>query len=125
LRLTPRQFRDDIDRGQAVIEDATGQAIADYRPPYGVFSTSALLETRRRRWRPVLWSKWGQDWRHRATAHSIARRSTDGAVAGDVLLLHDADFYSSPHSWSRTAAALPIILRKLDERGLKPVSLRS
>ena len=124
LRLTARQFLDDADRAVATIEEASGQAISDCRPPYGIFSGSALWAVRRRAWRPVLWSLWGRDWARRATASSIARRSTTGARAGDILLLHDADYYSAPGSWVRTAAALPIILEELDSRGLKPVSLR-
>ena len=51
------------------------------------------------------------------------RRSTAGLRAGDILLLHDADFYSAPASWERTAAALPLILERIGELGLKPVSL--
>ena len=42
LRLTPRAIVDDAERAQAAIEDATGQAIADYRPPYGIFSGAGL-----------------------------------------------------------------------------------
>ncbi len=72
----------------------------------------------------MLWSLWGRDWARRATAESIARRSTESARAGDILLLHDADYYSAPGSWMRTVAALPIILEELDSRGLKPTSLR-
>ncbi|HJX32748.1 MAG TPA: hypothetical protein VJ257_00965, partial [Solirubrobacterales bacterium] len=83
-----------------------------------------LRAVRRRGWRPVLWSQWGKDWARRATAESIARRSTAAARAGDILLLHDADYYSAPGSWVRTVAALPIILEELDSRGLKPISLR-
>ncbi len=72
----------------------------------------------------MLWSKWGRDWRRRATADSIARKATPGARAGDVLLLHDADHYSAPGSWVRTAAALPILLEELGGRGLKSTLLR-
>jgi hypothetical protein len=35
-----------------------------------------------------------------------------------VLLLHDADDYSAPGSWRRTAAALPRVLDTLAARGL-------
>ncbi len=35
-----------------------------------------------------------------------------------MLLLHDADDYSAPDSWRRTAAALPRVLETLAERGL-------
>ena len=92
--------------------------------PTGSSAARLCWAVRRRAWRPVLWSLWGRDWARRATASSIARRSTAGARAGDILLLHDADYYSAPGSWVRTVAALPIILEELDSRGLKPVSLR-
>jgi peptidoglycan/xylan/chitin deacetylase (PgdA/CDA1 family) len=124
LRLTVRDFLEDAERGRATIEDATGQAISDYRPPYGIFSATTLRAVRRRGWRPVLWSRWGRDWARRATARSIARRAGSGARAGDIVLLHDADYYSAPGSWVRTAAALPLILEELDSRGLRSVSLR-
>ncbi len=124
LRLTTRQLLEDADRARAAIEEAGGQTVSDYRPPYGIFSGAGLRAIRRRGWRPVLWSQWGRDWSRRATAESIARRSTAGARAGDILLLHDADYYSAPGSWLRTVAALPILLEELDSRGLKPIELR-
>lgn len=124
LRLTPRQFLADAERACALIEEASGQPVADHRPPYGIFSGTALLAVRRRGWRPVLWSRWGRDWARRATAQSIARRATAGIRGGDVVLLHDADYYSASGSWVRTAAALPIILEELDRLELKPVLLR-
>lgn len=124
LRLTPREFLEDAERARVAIEDACGQAIADYRPPYGIFSGVNLRAVRRRGWRPVLWSRWGKDWTRRATAQSIARRAGSGIGTGDVVLLHDADFYSAPGSWVRTAAALPLILDEIEGRGLKTISLR-
>jgi peptidoglycan-N-acetylglucosamine deacetylase len=124
LRLTPRQLLDDAERGRAAIEEAAGQAIEDYRPPYGIFSAAGLRAIRGRGWRPVLWSLWGKDWKASATAESIARRATAGARDGDVILLHDADYYSAGGSWIETAAALPVILEKLDGQGLRVVSLR-
>ena len=124
LRLAPRQLLDDAERARAAIEEAGGQAIADYRPPYGIFSAPGLRVVRCRGWRPVLWSRWGRDWSRRATPASIARRVTGDVRAGDILLLHDADYYSAPGSWVRTAAALPRILEELEARGLKPMLLR-
>ena len=123
LRLTSRGLLEDTERARAAIEDATGQAVSDYRPPYGIFSAAGLRAIRRRGWRPVLWSLWGRDWTRRATAESIARRATTGARDGDILLLHDADYYSAGGSWSRTAAALPAILDELGGQGLRAVSL--
>jgi peptidoglycan-N-acetylglucosamine deacetylase len=124
LRLPVGEFLDDAERARSAIEEATGQAIADYRPPYGIFSAPTLRAVRRRGWRPVLWSRWGRDWSRRATAESIARRSSFGVEAGDIVLLHDADYYSARGSWVRTATALPLILAELERRGLKSMSLR-
>ncbi len=124
MRLTPRQFREDADRGRAAIEEATGQPIADHRPPYGIYTSRVLRSVRARGWRPVLWSRWGRDWRGSATAASIARLTTGSARDGDIVLLHDADYYSAPGSWLRTVAALPIMLEELGSAGLKIASLR-
>jgi peptidoglycan/xylan/chitin deacetylase (PgdA/CDA1 family) len=124
LRLTPGMLIEDAERGRAAIEEATGQEIADYRPPYGIFSAVGLAAIRQRGWRPVLWSRWGRDWDRRATPESITRRAIAGAGRGDILLLHDADYYSASGSWVRTAAALPRILELLEARGLKSRVLR-
>ncbi len=124
LRLGVREFLEDAERARAAIEEAGGQAIADYRPPYGIFSAATLRAVRGRGWRPVLWSQWGRDWTRRASAESIARRTCAKIGAGDIVLLHDADFYSARGSWVRTAAALPLILAELESRGLKAISLR-
>jgi peptidoglycan/xylan/chitin deacetylase (PgdA/CDA1 family) len=121
LRLTPPQVREDIARAQALIEDATGAGTECYRPPYGVLNASALRLARARGWRTLLWSHWGRDWEARATPDSILALCTTGAGAGAVLLLHDADDYSAPGSWRRTAAALPRIIDALAQRGLHAV----
>jgi peptidoglycan/xylan/chitin deacetylase (PgdA/CDA1 family) len=123
LRLAPWQVREDVDRAQAAIEDATGVSPALYRPPYGVLNAAALAIARSRGWRTVLWSHWGRDWERRATPETIAARVTAGAGEGSVLLLHDADDYSAAGSWRRTAAALPRVLATLAERGVHPVAL--
>jgi peptidoglycan/xylan/chitin deacetylase (PgdA/CDA1 family) len=122
LRLAPWQVRADIDRAQATIEDVTGRSPALYRPPYGVLNATALRLARARGWRTLLWSHWGRDWEARATPDSIAARVTRGVGAGSVLLLHDADDYSSPGSWQRTVGALPQVLQTLAERDLQPVA---
>lgn len=123
LRLTPWQVREDIARALETIETATGRSPMLYRPPYGVLNAAALRIARDRGWRTMLWSDWGRDWEKRATPESIVARLTDDADPGAVLLLHDADDYSAPGSWRRTAAALPRVLDALRERGLRPAAL--
>jgi peptidoglycan-N-acetylglucosamine deacetylase len=122
LRVTPRGVREDITRAEATIEGATGCSLSLYRPPYGVANAAALRIAHARGWRTLLWSQWGRDWEARATPDSIAARVTRGVGAGSVLLLHDADDYSSPGSWRRTVGALPQVLEGLARRGLEPVA---
>jgi peptidoglycan-N-acetylglucosamine deacetylase len=121
LRVTPAALAEDLERASSVIAEATGSVPDLYRPPYGIFSPAGLMLTRRRALRPLLWSRWGHDWRARATAGSIAGEVTRDLRGGDVLLLHDADFYSAEGSWRRTAAALPLVLDEIQRRGLRPV----
>jgi peptidoglycan/xylan/chitin deacetylase (PgdA/CDA1 family) len=123
LRRKPRSLERDLDHALAVIEDATGVSPTSYRPPYGVFSAAGLALCRRRGWAPMLWSRWGRDWGARETPEAIARRAADGLRQGDIVLLHDADHYSSPGSWRRTVAALPTILDSALATGLPLVTL--
>lgn len=121
LRLTPRQLADDLDRGADAIARATGVRPSMYRPPYGIFSPHGLRAVRARGWAPLLWSRWGRDWRRFTTPERIARTVGDGFTAGDVVLLHDADDYSARASYERTVAALPRILDAIAARGLLTV----
>ena len=111
-QLRRRDVRDDLERAHDAIARATGREPALYRPPYGIFSWPGLRAARER-YDVLLWSRWGHDWRARATPDSIAAEVTRDLEPGDVLLLHDADTYSSPGSHRRTAAALPRVLERL------------
>jgi peptidoglycan/xylan/chitin deacetylase (PgdA/CDA1 family) len=119
LRLPPRTLARDLDAGHATIAEATGVAPRHYRPPYGIFSPAGLALVRRRGWAPLLWSRWGHDWRLHRAPGQIAAELTERLAPGDVLLLHDADHYSQPGSWQRTAAALPAVLAEIERRGLR------
>ena len=69
-----------------------------------------------------MWSQWGKDWRKFTTPERIAERVLQRVRSGDVILLHDADFYSSQRSHQRTAAALPMILETLKSAELGTVA---
>ncbi len=123
LQRTPAGLRDDFARAAAAIGEATGRQPELYRPPYGIFSFPALRLVRRLGWSPFLWSRWGRDWERGATPGAIAARATREIGAGDVVLLHDADHYSSAGSWRNTAAALPSLLAAISQTGESFVSL--
>jgi peptidoglycan-N-acetylglucosamine deacetylase len=111
--LSGRTVSDDLDRGAAAIADATGTEAVWHRPPYGLYSPAGLAAARQRGLKPLLWSRWGKDWRRLTTPERIAARAAAQLRPGDVILLHDADFYSSTGSHRRTVEALKLIVREL------------
>lgn len=116
------ELADDFERGLAAIQEATGVRPLLHRPPYGIYSPASLRMARERGLQPLLWSKWGKDWRKLTTPEQITRRVVTGLQAGDVILLHDADYYSAKRSHRRTAAALPEIMKTLKSAGLGTVT---
>src|SRR5262249_12429071 len=122
LRLAPRAFARDLDRGADVVESATGVRPALYRPPYGIFSPPGLAIARRRGFKLLLWSRWGHDWRGARAPERIAAEATRELGPGDVLLLHDADHYNAAGSWRNTLAAMPLVLGELARLGLPAVT---
>jgi peptidoglycan/xylan/chitin deacetylase (PgdA/CDA1 family) len=121
LRMRAAEVRDDLLRGAAAIADATGSQVRWHRPPYGIYSPAGLAAALDGELEPLLWSRWGKDWRRFTTPARIAARATRDVGADDVILLHDADFYSASDSHRRTAAALPAIITELNRRGLGTV----
>jgi peptidoglycan-N-acetylglucosamine deacetylase len=121
LRMTAEQVSDDLERGVKVIEDAIGAGLVCHRPPYGIYSPAGLRSARAQGLTPILWSRWGKDWRKFTTPTRIAARITGGLQPGDVILLHDADFYSSRNSHRRTVAALELLITELNRRKLATV----
>jgi peptidoglycan-N-acetylglucosamine deacetylase len=114
LRMSAAAVRVDVKRGLDAIEAAVGAPPAWHRPPYGIYSADGLAAVRDANLRPLLWSRWGKDWRKFTTPRRIAARATRDLRPGDVILLHDADFYSSKNSHRRTLAALELILTELN-----------
>jgi peptidoglycan/xylan/chitin deacetylase (PgdA/CDA1 family) len=119
--LSARAVEDDLARGASAISDATGVGPVWHRPPYGLYSPAGLDAVRQRGLKPLLWSRWGKDWRRLTTPERIAARATRDLHPGDVILLHDADFYSSKGSHERTAEALKLIVRELKRQKIGTV----
>jgi peptidoglycan-N-acetylglucosamine deacetylase len=111
----------DVALGLEAIEAATHTRPAWHRPPYGLYSPAGLRAVRAMGLEPLLWSRWGKDWRRFTTPARIASRATANLRPGDVILLHDADFYSSRASYERTAQALKLIVRELKRQEIGTV----
>src|SRR5262249_12927397 len=70
LRMSRRWVADDLARAEETIKPT----VALHRAPLGIYTGRALKEVHARGWRPLLWSRDGQDWTARATGRSIADR---------------------------------------------------
>jgi peptidoglycan-N-acetylglucosamine deacetylase len=121
LRMSTTAVAEDLKRGVAAIEDATGTTPRWHRPPFGIYSPAGLQAARAAGLAPLLWSRWGKDWRRLTTPRRIAARATRSVISGDVILLHDADFYSARDSHRRTVAALELVTAELMRRKLGTV----
>jgi peptidoglycan-N-acetylglucosamine deacetylase len=119
--MRPKAVQQDVARGADVVGTATGVELAWHRPPYGLYSPAGMRAVRATGLEPLLWSRWGKDWRRFTTPERIASRATANLRPGDVILLHDADFYSSRGSHERTAEALKLIVRELKRQKIGTV----
>jgi peptidoglycan-N-acetylglucosamine deacetylase len=123
LRMSAAAVAEDLARGVAAIEEAIGITPAWHRPPFGIYSPAGLRAARAAGLKPLLWSRWGRDWRKWTTPGAIAARATRSVIGGDVILLHDADFYSAHNSHRRTVDAVELITTELERRRLGTVLL--
>ena len=121
VRMNPGETEADIARGLESLMRATESRPVLHRPPYGIYSPWGLRTVRGAGLRELLWSRWGKDWRGDATGESIAALASAGVAPHDVILLHDADFYSSPGCHRQTARALQMILGTLESREIATV----
>jgi len=117
-RRTPSYVRDDLTRGTTAIERASGGIRPKvFRAPHGfrnpwVTPIASSLGQRTVGWSLGVWDS------ARPGVDEIVRRALDGLEPGAILLLHDGDGYDSTGDRMQTAAALPVIIRGLRERGL-------
>lgn len=104
-----------------VVEEASGVRPRWFRPPYGVLSATAWLESSRHRLRPVLWTAWGKDWQPNADADSVLALLGPGITGGATVLLHDGreGRASEAHAGGDpTVEVLPRLLALCKERDL-------
>ena len=88
-----------------------------FRPPYGSFNDTTMKLLKKRRMLMVLWSVDSEDYRRPGVA-TIVNRVLAGAKPGGIILMHDGG-----GDRLQTAAALPIIIKKLHKRGFELVTV--
>ena len=88
-----------------------------FRPPYGSFDATTMAQLQRLHMLMVLWSVDTDDYEQPGVA-AIVHTALAGAHPGAIILMHDAG-----GTRTETVEALPIIIRELRARGLKPVTV--
>ena len=111
-------------RTKHLLEDATGQAVHWYRPPYGVLTGEGLVAARTAGLQTVLWTAWGRDWTSSATPASITATVTRSLKPGGTVLLHDTDRTAAPSSWKNTLAASALLLEQWTDHDVRVGVLR-
>ncbi len=103
---------------QAARVELQGAARPDlFRPPYGSFDATTMNQLHRLKMLMVLWSVDTDDYEQPGVA-TIVQRALEGAHPGAIILMHDAG-----GTRTETVEALPIIIRELRAKGLKPVTV--
>jgi peptidoglycan-N-acetylglucosamine deacetylase len=102
---------------RGLVEDATGIQPRFFRPPYGATGPAVNRLGRSLGLVPVLWSVDSRDWQLPGTT-AIVRRVLARVKPGAIVLLHDGG-----GDRRQTLRALPAILRALERRHYKVVTL--
>ena len=63
LRLSAVAVADDLARARRRSRTRPARAPRWHRPPYGIYSAAGLAPRARPGFEPLLWSRWGKDWR--------------------------------------------------------------
>ena len=120
----PSTIRDELERAQHAIHDATGTLPAIFRVPHGWYGPQTISVAQEVGLRCMGWSVMAWDW-NRPPEQTIQHRIMRGVAPGGVTLLHDGqdtDAYPKADR-SHTIAAVPPIIRQLKESGYRFLTL--
>lgn len=120
-RIVSRISADEIERElvatEAAIKKITGTQPACYRPPCGIYNSTAVRLLRERSYWLVLWDIDTRDW-ERPGANVIAQRVLDAVRPGSVILMHDGG-----SDRTQTVVAVRKILSILSKQGYQFVTV--
>lgn len=124
LLAPPGRVTAEVRRAADLVAEVTGAEPIWYRPPYGVISGETLVAARARGLRTLLWTAWGRDWTGTASPESVLATVVADLRGGGTVLLHDSDRTSAAGAWRSALGALPGLLARCDDMGLRAGPLR-
>ena len=113
----------EITRSAAVIEQTTGVATTNLRPPYGDFTERSWLGSAGSITAAIRWSGDSEDWRYTGltdadTVKTIVDNTLLNVHSGSILLMHDGG-----GGGDQDIAALPAIIERLQAEGYQFVTI--
>jgi peptidoglycan-N-acetylglucosamine deacetylase len=102
-----------LKRCQQAIEDATGESVRLFRPPFGGRRPGTLPLARSLGLEPIMWNITGRDW-NAGPAETIVRRISRRIHGGDVILLHDGGHQAMGADRAQTVRATGKLLEQYD-----------
>jgi peptidoglycan-N-acetylglucosamine deacetylase len=119
--LSPRRTREEIDRCASVLTTILGKPPRYFRPPWGQSNFAAVRHSVRVQQQRIRWSLRGEGWLPLAEPEMIVRIVARRLHPGAIIDLHDGGgFARTP---ARLVAALPNLLKLIQERGYRCLTL--
>jgi peptidoglycan/xylan/chitin deacetylase (PgdA/CDA1 family) len=122
--LGPRAMAVQVNRGQEVIAEVTGQTPRFFRAPAGLRNPFLDPILCRAGLQLASWTRRGFD-TVTNDAETVLHRLSNRLGPGDILLLHDGNAARDSAGRPVIYEVLPRLLERLAERGLTPITLRS
>ena len=122
--LGPDGFFREIEAGQAAIAAATGRMPQFFRAPAGLRNPFLDPVLDRLDLQLASWTRRGFDTRT-GNPGKVAVRLVRNLAAGDILLLHDGHCARTRTGDAVVLEALPPVLERIRQAGLRPVTLRA
>jgi peptidoglycan/xylan/chitin deacetylase (PgdA/CDA1 family) len=126
----PARVREELVACSAAIEDATGETVEWFRPPFGARRPDVLRAAKELGLTPVMWNVTAHDW-DATQPHPLAARVQSGILRnqrrqrGSNILLHDGGHRQLGTDRSVTLAATSILLDAWVGSGLRTVTVDS
>lgn len=122
------RIRREVEESTSVLEDALGERVRYFRPPFGARRPKVLRVVRELELTPVLWNVTGFDWNAKS-ARAIEVHVERGIVhnqnrqRGTNVLLHDGSHQQMGCDRRRTIAATATLLNVMPRTGMHLVTV--
>jgi peptidoglycan/xylan/chitin deacetylase (PgdA/CDA1 family) len=111
-QVSDQVIRNQISRTEAAVSGITGHELVRLiRPPFGAYDRRVLAAVGSAGYTMIYWSLDSGDWVAEVSVDQVVQTVGTRAGAGDIVVFH---CYAP-----KTAQALPAVMKRLSERGLK------